>query len=72
MADHKMFFFLLGGEATLGIPERMTFGTIYGDEVDDSGNYLTGHAPFRTIVMLIGLVTHISIRYLYHNCFDFA
>ena len=48
----------------MSIPQAISFGSVVGDEIDDSGNFVSGPVPFRTIVMLISLFSHLLISSL--------
>ncbi len=67
--ENIIFFQFSGGESTLGIPETISFGTIVGDEPDSAGVYPEGPVPFRTIVMLIALFTHVIISSVTNKLF---
>ena len=58
-----------GGEPNLSIPETINFGSIVTDEKDESGIFLSGPVPFRTIVMLISLLTHLIFSSLSNHLF---
>jgi hypothetical protein len=57
-----------GGEPTLGIPEAMSFGSILGDQPDESGKFPTGPVPFRTIVMLVTHFRNIQLLKCSERC----
>ena len=51
----------------MGLPKHLVFGTI--SALDESGATQEGDVPFRTIVMLISLITHILVSSLTHYLF---
>jgi len=56
------------GEAKLGIPVGISFGTIYGD-CETYPDDCSGPVPYRTFVMLISLICHFLISTLTHYLF---
>jgi len=65
---------LLMGDKYLGLPAVISFGTISEPcaTVDAPELVCQGDVPYRTIVMLIGLVVHILISGMVHIMFCFA
>ena len=63
-----LYISYLGGEAKLGIPVGISFGTIYGD-CETYPNDCSGPVPYRTFVMLISLICHFLISTLTHYLF---
>lgn len=59
-----------GGESSFELDPVISFGTITSSvHVDANGKFETGPVPFRTIVMLISLTSHILISSLTHYLF---
>jgi len=65
---------LLVGDKYLGLPAVISFGTISSPcpTMEDPALVCQGELPYRTIVMLIGLVVHILISGLVHVIFCFV
>ena len=59
------WIFLTGGDGLLEMPATISFGEIQ----DPSGSGETGPVPFRTIVMLIALISQVIISLLAHYLF---
>ena len=59
---HIIFTIISGGEPNLGIGSTISFGKIVVD-----GN--EGEVPFRTIVMLLALISHVLVSYLTYYLF---
>ena len=68
-------FYFSGGESSFSIPAQITFGKVYAYDdvgeilIGDDGNPITGDVPYRTIVMLITLISHVCISSLTHYLF---
>jgi len=59
---------LLCGEAKMGLPVLLSFGTMYGEPgscptLDDPLAACTGPVPYRLIVTIIGAISHVLLSY---------